>query len=229
MILATTLRYMDMNADNNWRYRMWGADHYYQLAEKYGVGMTAICSPNGIEEICERCAGLFVPGSPNNIDPKHYGFPPSDDPLQPYDEYALDAKLIKYFLEHGKPIFGICGGHQELNIYLGGTIKKIDNKENHKDKTLNGHYITVKEGSFVHDVFKETRVVVNSYHNWEIGKLAPDLDAVAWTDDGVIEAVESKKLKVFATQWHPEVYMPLADHIEHRFFENFLKLCEESK
>ena len=70
---------------------------------------------------------------------------------------------------------------------------------------------------------------MNSYHNWEIGKLAPDLDAVAWTDDGVIEAVESKKLKVFATQWHPEVYMPLDDHIEHRFFENFLKLCEESK
>ena len=229
MVLATTLRYMDMKADNHWRYRMWGADHYYQLAEKYGVGMAAICSPYGFEEICKNCDGLFVPGSPNNIDPKHYGAPPSDDPLQPYDEYALDKLLMKYFIEHGKPVFGICGGHQELNIFLGGTIKKLDDPANHKHHSTRLHAINITEGSFVHDVFKSSRAVVNSYHNWEIDRLSDELSAVAVTDDGVVEAVEGKKLKVFATQWHPEVYMDLDDHIERKFFTNFLKLCEESR
>ncbi len=229
MIIATTLRYMDMNVETYWRYRFWGADHYYQLGEKYNVGVAAICSPHNFEEICKNCDGLIVPGSPNNIDPKHYGMPPTDDPLQPYDEYALDAKLIKYFLEHKKPIFGICGGHQELNIHLGGTIKKLDDADNHKDPVTKTHPITITEGSFVHDVFKATRATVNSYHGWELGRIAPDLEVVARTDDGVVEAVESKKLKVFSTQWHPEVYMNLDNHIEHRFFDNFLKLCEESK
>ncbi len=229
MVIATTLRYMDTKADGHWRYRMWGADHYYQLAQKYGVGVAAICSPFGFEEICKNCDGLFVPGSPNNIDPKHYGAPPSDDPLVPYDEYALDKLLVKYFIEHGKPVFGICGGHQELNIYFGGTIKKLDDRENHMHKSTKLHPINITEGSFVHDVFKAKRALVNSHHNWEIGKLGDGLQAVAVTDDGVIEAIEHKELKVFATQWHPEVYMDLDDHIERRFFDNFLKLCEEGR
>lgn len=229
MVLATTLRYMDTKTDSHWRERMWVADHYFKLAQKYGVGMAAICSPYCIEDICKCCDGLFVPGSPNNIDPKHYGAPPTDDPLQPYDEYSLDKLLIKYFVEHKKPIFGICGGHQELNIYFGGTIKKIDNNEAHMHRSTKLHPITITEGSFVHDVFGSTRAVVNCYHNWELGRLGDGLSAVAVTDDGVIEAIENKELAIYATQWHPEVYMDLDDHIERKFFDNFLKKCEEKR
>ena len=229
MVIATTLRFMDAKVDTHWRHRFWGADHYFQLGEKYGVGVAAICSPYNVEEICKNCDGLIVPGSPNNIDPKHYGMPPTDDPLQPYDEYALDKVLIKYFVEHGKPIFGICGGHQELNIYFGGTIKKLDDPEHHKHQSTRLHPINIVEGSFVHDVFGAKRALVNSHHNWEIGRLGDGFTAVATTDDCCIEAIENKKLGVFATQWHPEVYMNLDEHIERRFFDNFLKLCEERR
>ena len=144
-------------------------------------------------------------------------------------EYALDAKLMKYFYERNKPIFGICGGHQAINVFLGGTLKKVDDPVAHENGDEKRHIIDIKEGSFVHDVFGKTEAMVNCYHAWEIDDLAPDLDAVARTRDGVIEAIEWKEKNIYATQWHPEQSFHTGDPIENKFFENFLKRCEESR
>ena len=88
---------------------------------------------------------------------------------------AFEKALFASVYPTGKPIFGICGGHQEINIYFGGTIKKLDDKEHHLHKATKLHPITVTEGSFVHDVFGTKRALVNSYHGWEIGRLGDGL------------------------------------------------------
>ena len=47
---------------------------------------------------------------------------------------------------------------------------------------------------------------------------------------GEIEAIEWKEKNIFGTQWHPEQTLHgMGDAIEHKFFENFLKRCEECK
>lgn len=190
--------------------------------------MTAVMSEYDLERICRACDGLIVPGSATNIDPSYYGIEPFDPP-EPVDEYALDAKVIRYFLDQGKPVFGICGGHQALNVYFGGTLKLLDDKQRHHDAGEAAHVIDITEGSFVYDVFQSSSAVVNSYHNWEIGQLAPELEVAAVSRDGVIEAVECRERNVFATQWHPEQSFHTGDPVEHKFFEHFLRRCEECR
>ncbi len=225
MNIATTLRYVDLQKGDAWDHRYYTMHDYTLMANKYNIGLTAVMTEYDIEKVCENCDGLIIPGSSNPVNPEYYGKPALPEPLV-VDEYALDAKLIKFFLERNKPIFGVCGGHQELNIYFGGTIREIPVKKSHLDKT---HTIDIKENSFVYDVFKSSKATVNTYHEWEIEKLAPCLEVVATSPDGIIEAVECKEKKVFATQWHPEQSFHTGDPIENKFFENFIRLCEQSK
>ena len=229
MNIATVLRYCDLKAENSvWNKRYYILEDYFLMAEKYKIGLTAISSAYSFEKVADNCDGLIITGSATNIDPTYYGRPALEKPEE-VDEYALDAKLIKYFIDHGKPIFGVCGGLQALNVFLGGTLKKLDNSAAHREDRAFSHEINIKKGSFVYDVFGSERARVNCYHGWEIDDLAPALEVVARTDDGVIEAVESKELKLFATQWHPELSFHTGNPIENKFFENFLKCCEGIK
>jgi len=228
VIVATLLRYMDLQKNCPWDRRYYILHDYNLFASKYKVGMAAIMTEFDFEGVCRECDGLFVPGSGTNIDPAYYGMPPLEK-AEPVDEYALDSRVIRYFLDHKKPIFGICGGHQALNVYFGGTIKRVDDLPNHYDVGEKDHWIDIAGGSFVHEVFGKDSAVVNSYHSWEIGRLAPELEVAARSRDGVIEAVECKERNVFATQWHPEQSFHTGDPIEHKFIENFLKRCEECR
>jgi putative glutamine amidotransferase len=59
---------------------------------------------------------------------------------------------------------------------------------------------------------------VNSRHHQAIRDLAPGLTAVAWAEDGVIEAAEPKATHepwMLAVQWHPE------DLTERALFDGF--------
>ncbi|MBE6695026.1 MAG: gamma-glutamyl-gamma-aminobutyrate hydrolase family protein [Ruminococcaceae bacterium] len=226
MTFATTLRYVCLNDPPTvWSRRYYIMHDYEIMARQYGVGLVAIMNENDIESICANCDGLVIPGSATAIDPKYYGGTPMDPPPE-IDEYALDAALIKYFTEHNKPIFGVCGGFQELNIYFGGSIKKMsdDVAPAHQDQN---HEINIVPNSFVYDVFKSERAEVNSYHSWTLDRLAPCFDVVARTADNIIEAIECKEKKIFATEWHPEQSFHTGDRIENKFFENFIECCKK--
>ena len=230
MNFATTLRLVNFKNDSVWQRRFYIMNHYEYMARELEVGINAILSPYGYEEICDRCDGLIIPGSGMNI-PTHYygGAPLPEEELPEIDEYFLDAKLIDYFYKAGKPILGICGGLQAINIFFGGTIKKLDDYVAHMNGEAKKHEINIKEGSFVHNVFKSTRATVNCYHNWEIDKLAEGFDVVARTDDGVIEAIECKEKRIYATQWHPEHAFEWEPHTEKELFINFINECKNKR
>ena len=225
MNIATTLRYVNFNNGSPWEERYYIMNDYSLMAEKYKIGMHAVMSPFDCERICDRCDGLVIPGSGTNIHPKYYGGVLGEEAAPAKDEYALDSKLIDLFFKAGKPIFGICGGLQAINVYFGGTLKKLNDYYAHQNEETKRHFINIKEGSFVHRVFETTHAEVNCYHNWEIDRLAPSLEAVAKTNDGVIEAVQHRDSPVYATQWHPEQSFHTGDPIEHLFFEYFLEEC----
>lgn len=231
MNVAVLLRYVDLKNENDpyWNLRYYIMHDYKLLADKYQVGMIAIMSEYGLDEICSVCDGLIIPGSGTNVNPKYWGGedrPNQDAP----DEYALDSKVIAKFYEAGKPIFGICGGHQGLNIFFGGSLRPLKDKDAHYDRKNHIHPINIEKDSFVYDVFGKERVVTNSLHGKCIDRLAPNLRCVAKSDDGEIEAIEWREKNIFGTQWHPEQTLHgMGDAIEHKFFENFLKSCEECK
>lgn len=229
MNIAIALRYMEMGKpDAVWNVRWMCSEDYMHLAKKYGVGVVAVMSEEAIPQICAACDGLIIPGSATDIPPKYYnGEPLEKDP--PVDEYALDSALTKYFFEAGKPILGICGGHQAINVFFGGAMRRMKDSKAHENDTEHKHPINIETGSFIHDVFGTERATVNSYHAWETHIIAPDLSAVATTDDGVVEALEWKKHNIFATQWHPELSLRKETDVEHKMFANFLRCCEECK
>ena len=202
MTIATTLRYVFMNP-GAWQDRFYIMKDYFDMADALGISLVAVLSQHECERMAEICDGLIVPGSGTNIDPTYYGGEPFD-PQNPVDEYALDSKLIDAFVKAGKPVFGICGGLQAINVYFGGTLKQLDDPVGHRRDEIKTHEIDIVEGSFVYDVFEKDRALVNCYHAWEIERVGDGLSVVARTDDGVIEAIENKELHVYATQWHPE-------------------------
>lgn len=223
MNIATVLRYADLGGGGPWAHRYYIMNDYLLMAQKYGVGLISVLTEESIADICRHCDGLIIPGSATDIDPKYYGGAPLETPPI-VDEYALDAALIRHFFEAGKPIFGVCGGEQAINVFFGGTISRVAHPENHTDGM---HPIQIEKGSFVYDVFGTERATVNTYHGWWTDRVAPDFRAVARADDGTVEAIEWKEKNIFATQWHPEQSFHTGDPIEHRFFENFLRVCEE--
>ena len=99
----------------------------------------------------------------------------------------------------------------------------------HENDTEHKHAINIERGSFIYDVFGAERATVNSYHAWELDRIAPDLKVVATTDDGVAEAIEWKEHNVFATQWHPELALRGERTPEHLLFDNFLAACEKCR
>lgn len=227
MNIATSLRYLDQKAGTTWDHRFAILKDFADMAQKYGIGLAAIITEHNLENICKNCDGLILPGSASDIDPTYYGGQPFDPP-NAVDEYSLDSKLIRYFYEAGKPIFGICGGHQAINVFFGGTLTRVNTDIAHH--YIEGlHPINIKKGSFVYDVFQNERDVTNSYHNWCISKLAPNFEVVATADDGTIEAIEWKEKHIYGTQWHPEQSFHTGSAVEHRFFENFLAECEKCK
>ena len=226
MNIATTLRYVDLQRGSVWDERYYIMNDYSLMARKYGIGLNAIMTPFDCEAIAEKCSGLIIPGSGTNIHPSYYGGVLREAPPV-VDEYALDAKLIDCFVKAEKPVFGVCGGHQAINVYFGGSLKQLDDEVAHRNGDSKIHTITIEKGSFVYDVFKSESASVNCYHSWEIDRLGEGLRAVARTADGVIEAIENREKNVFATQWHPEQSFHTGDPIEHKFFENFIELCRK--
>ena len=224
MNFATVLRYVNMNRGDGWDERFSIPYFWKLMAEKYKVGMSYVLTEYGFPEICEKCDGLIVPGSSTNINPSYWGGEPFPE-KQVHDEYPLDAKLIDWFVKNNKPILGICGGLQAINVYLGGSLKRVDESIHSNPKSRN-HKIKIEKNSFVYDVFNSDCAEVNSYHYWAIDRLAPGLEIVATSEDGVIEAVEWKEKRIFATQWHPERSFAEGDPIENNIFENFINLCK---
>ena len=63
----------------------------------------------------------------------------------------------------------------------------------------------MEEGSRIAEIFGQPLLEVNSLHHQGIKEIAPVLKPVAYSPDGLIEAVELSDHRFgFAVQWHPE-------------------------
>ena len=190
MNIATLLRWVDLKKETVWDERYYICENYLRMAQQFGIGLVAVLNDNNLDELLANCDGLIVPGSATDIDPKYYGRPPLENTI-PRDEFYLDAKLMDWFISRNKPVLGICGGHQALNIFMGGSIKKLDDPANHRDADSVNHTVTVTNGSFMYDVFGAETALVNSYHNWELDDIEPGFEVVSRTvRDGVVEAFD---------------------------------------
>lgn len=147
-----------------------------------------------------------------DVDPRHYAAgrdPATGPPRQDRDDTEL--ALARACLEREVPLLAICRGLQVLNIALGGSLVQhlpdVDGTAAHRDGDGRFHERTLdvaadsRLGALV-----GPRLDVHCYHHQAIDRLADGLRAVAWSEDGVIEAVEPVPGGAFVlgVQSHPE-------------------------
>ncbi len=132
------------------------------------------------------------------------------DTKRDYHEFML----LRAAIDRGVPLLGICRGFQLFNIALGGDIYQDLGSEyptqplNHSvliDRHLGVHEVRIKEGSLLRSILQCDTIKVNSRHHQALKNIAPELTAVAQSEDGVIEALEGyPNHKIIGVQWHPE-------------------------
>ncbi len=176
-------------------------------------------TPIDFAELFAVLDGVFLPGSPSNVDPSHYGGEPADPslPADP-DRDRVSLELIRASIAAGVPLFGVCRGYQEMNVALGGTLHQkvheqpgyADHRED-KAAPLDVQYAPVHEvsltpGGLFAGLAGTTTWRVNSLHGQGIARLAPDLAVEATAPEGLVEGFRVPHSRAFAigVQWHPE-------------------------
>lgn len=173
-----------------------------------------------IETLLDTVDGLLITGSPSNVEPHHYEGPASREGTK--HDPARDATtlpLLRAAVARRVPILGICRGHQELNVALGGTLDQhvderpgailhhVPREEEQSAEEIYGfgHDLDLVPGGWLARTLGKERTWVNSIHGQAIDRLAPGLVAEAHAADGVIEAVRVPDHPfAVSVQWHPE-------------------------
>ena len=167
-------------------------------------------------KVLERCSGLLLTGG-GDVHPARYGSNPDLQIFEGIDmkRDALELELIKKSISLGIPILGVCRGLQILNVSQGGTLygdlpTQKDTMVKHRCQDYKNcfHRVQVTDGSLIAKTSQVKEGVVNSNHHQGIRELAPNLNAIVFSEDGLIEAIEVKTTDghpfVLGVQWHPE-------------------------
>lgn len=188
---------------------------------------------NNIKSLINMVNGIILTGG-NDIDPLLYNENPINGlglTIREVDDFYMD--VIKCADKLGKPILGICKGHQALNVAFGGTLYQDLNTQKkdsfkHFQNTLryeSTHAITIEKENILHELFGE-HLLVNSFHHQAIKDLSDDFKVLAYSEDGVIEAIEKKEgTYMLGIQWHPEMMITVNNENMMNLFEAFMDKC----
>jgi len=208
---------------------------YLEALQRAGAAGAVLMPVELAEEpagaLIDRFDGLLLLGG-GDLDPKTYGAHPVAE------VYGVTARrdsfelaLARAALDAGVPIFGVCRGHQVLNVALGGTLHQhLASGEDGVSHGLPGveggatmHPVRVEPGSRVAGALGVDGCEVSSHHHQAIDGPGAGLTTVAWADDGIVEGVElgDSDTWVVGVQWHPED-TAATDPVQQRLFDTFV-------
>jgi putative glutamine amidotransferase len=144
------------------------------------------------------------------------------------DRDGFEIDLVLAADRERTPTFAICRGAQVVNVAFGGTLHQHLPDHNH----LGPHGIPKAGGGLLHDVevSESSRLFAgsgasvlscSSSHHQGIDRLGEGLIPVAWSGDGLIEAVERPEGWLVAVQWHPEA-TATSDPAQQSLFDAFV-------
>jgi putative glutamine amidotransferase len=178
------------------------------------VMLSPLMGPSYAARALDGADGLILTGG-EDVDPAWYHTelsPLTNPPDRQRDLFEL--ALFAAARQRELPILGICRGIQLINVALGGTLYQDvpSERPGPVDHNRSGaragrsHAIRLTRGSLAAEALGTTSLRVNSFHHQAVRDLAPKLVATGWSEDDLIEAVESGEGEpwMLAVQWHPE-------------------------
>ena len=129
-------------------------------------------------------------------------------------EAGVSLDLVSACADAGRPLLGVCLGHQAIGQYFGGQV-------------VRGGLMHGKTSPIVHDgtglfaglpsPFTATR-----YHSLIVEDIPADLVVNARTDDGLVMGFRHRSLPIHGVQFHPE---SIATEHGHAMLANFLAIA----
>ncbi|MEK7279707.1 MAG: gamma-glutamyl-gamma-aminobutyrate hydrolase family protein [Nitrospirota bacterium] len=187
-----------------------------------------------ISLMLEKIDGVMLTGSGPDIDPALYEEEKRFDfKVMCRERTAFELSIARMAMEREKPIFGICGGMQMINVAAGGSLYQditldLPGSLSHQweaASALPTHSIAIRTGSLLFKIAQKKEVIVNSSHHQCLKNVASGFMVNATSPDGVIEGIESiRKGFSLGVQWHPE-YLFRDDPINRRIIDAFLRRC----
>ncbi|MFW6311394.1 MAG: gamma-glutamyl-gamma-aminobutyrate hydrolase family protein [Nanoarchaeota archaeon] len=150
---------------------------------------------------------LVLPGGPD-VNPERYKHIPDRSTGKPcvHREY-FDMYTLPHYVQNLVPIFGICRGHQTLNVHFGGTLNQhMYHETSFKSRSELVHEVRYKIKSDGKTILYTNKV--NSLHHQVIDEVGKDLRVVARYHDKNrlydVEALIHEQLPIASVQYHPE-------------------------
>ena len=158
--------------------------NYFDAIEKFGgVPLAIPYSLENIEKFSSMLDGLMIAGGNFDISPELYGVSQIHETIKTNQKRTdFEWRLTKSFLETGKPILGICGGMQLLNVILGGTLiqdiaTEIPNALQHevKDRLKPAHKVNVSKKTKLFEIVNSEIIETNTSHHQAVKNLGKNI------------------------------------------------------
>ncbi|ANY20709.1 Anthranilate synthase component 2 [Tsuneonella dongtanensis] len=141
------------------------------------------------------------------------GFLISPGPCTP-NEAGISLDLVAACADAGKPLMGVCLGHQSIGQHFGGRV-------------VRGGLMHGKTSPVTHDgsgVFEglPSPFTATRYHSLVVEDIPDALVVNATADDAHVMGFRHRELPIHGVQFHPE---SIATEHGHALLANFLRLC----
>ena len=142
-----------------------------------------------------------------------------------------ELSLVESFLAAGKPILGICRGHQVVQVSggrliqdIGESLERLHSPYFQEEQADLCHLVSTKNGSLLHRLYGAA-FACNSWHHQAMESVGESFLVTARTAEGLIEAAEHEALPIVTVQFHPERMYAPHFHDGSGIFRWFIDAC----
>ena len=130
------------------------------------------------------------------------------------DDAGVTLDLVAACAAEGRPLLGVCLGHQAIGQHFGGRVER-------------GHLMHGKTSPVLHDgtgLFDRlpSPFTATRYHSLVVNDVPDTLLVNARSDDGAVMGLRHATLPIHGVQFHPE---SIATEHGHALLANFLRLA----
>ena len=231
-LIALTLDYETSKGYSNYPWYAIRENYFTSIEESGGIGVGIPHNMKNIVSLLHKIDGLVITGGNFDIDPNIFGESSVHKTVK-LKENRTNFELLaaEIMLKQNKPVLGICGGEQLINVlYKGSLIQhipdEIKNSIEHEQKNPRneaGHSVSIQENTKLYSIISKKNIMVNSAHHQAIKVPGKGLIVNALSNDGVIEGIEDPtKTFCIGVQWHPEFFIQGSDN---KLLKAFINAC----